>query len=94
MGRMGPAGVEELHLPGGATSLGDIIKDELFPAPWSDPSPERARSRVRDLGSREGRGCWGNGTPNLGGDGAHRCLEGISLGSDGGERRGQARGVV
>lgn len=54
MGRMGPAGAEELHLPGGATSLGDIIKDELSPALWPDPSPERAWSRdparVRHLG--------------------------------------------
>lgn len=53
MGRIGPAGVEELHLLGGATSLRDIIKDKLSPTPWSDPSPERARSRdparVRDL---------------------------------------------
>lgn len=60
MSRMGPAGVEELHLPGGATSLGDIIKDEVSPAPRPDPGPESAQSgdptRVRDLGRAEGEG--------------------------------------
>lgn len=49
MGRMDPAGVRELHLPGGATSLRDSIKDELSPVPW--PVPAR-----RDLGARSPQG--------------------------------------
>nr|XP_026653776.1 uncharacterized protein LOC113460255 [Zonotrichia albicollis] len=40
-----PAGVRELHLPAGATSLRDTIKDKLSPVPWPVPA-------WRDLGAR------------------------------------------
>lgn len=65
MGRMDPAGARELHLPGGATSLRDNIKDELSPVPWPvqpGETSEQGPRRVREPG--EG---WEKGTPNFGG---------------------------
>lgn len=79
---MDPAGAGELHLPGGATSLRDSIKDGLSPVPW--PVPAR-----RDLGAgtrrvREPGEGWDNRTPNFGGDSGImgtdppcRCPEGM-----------------
>lgn len=61
--RMDPAGARELHLPGGATSLRDSIKDELSPVPWPVPARRDLGARTPQ-GKRAGRGL-GQGYPKF-----------------------------